>query len=199
MAEITEIERLSVGERREQWKQEDGFLIEYGGEHGFTLYVFLSEPTPEEKAAVIEAAEPPEIGFAVRERKIGLFTFRFGGVSGEATYYPGFYRDRKAFMDTGNALSFLILLIDGKSGELQGIRLVGAGRQFSREVALWCNDVCGGRDGLPVTRKAYNRIAEALQNEEIEKHHREAKAKWNYKDEKDEEKAAQEAAQEKGD
>lgn len=192
-----EIERLAVGERREEWKQTDGFLLEYGGENGFTLYVFLDEPTAEEKNAIIESGELPEIGFSVMKR-IGLFTFRFGEIAGEAAYYPGLYKHKKAYMSTGNALHFLVLLIDGSTGELQGIRLIGAGREFSRKIALWCNDVCAGKDGLPLSRPAYNKIVDALQQETVEKHHREATAKWNYKDEKEAEKAVEKATQQKG-
>lgn len=195
MEESLQVERLSVGQQFEKWKQEDGFLIEYGGRGGFILYVFLKSPSPEEKAVITESAEKPEIGFSIHER-VGLFSFRFGEIYGECPYYPGLYKGKKAFMDTGTLLHFLILLIDGEAGELQGIRLVGTDRAFSRKVALWCNDAC---EGLPLSKKAYDRIVDALQAEEIEKHHREAAVKWNYKDMKDEEKAAREAAQEKGD
>lgn len=183
------IERYAVGQKNEKWKQHDGFLIEYGNSNGFVLYVFLSKPTAAEKAAVIES-DLPEVGFSVKNG-IGLFTFRFGAMLGEAAYYPGLYKDMKAEMDVRNPLHILVFLIDGSIGELQGIRLIGMGRDFSRSVAVWCNEVCNGKTKL--MKSIYEKRVMEFEKEEIEKHHREATAKRNYKDSKDEERAAEAA------
>ena len=57
------MEKLSVGDKREAWKQPDGFLVEYGGDGSFTLFVFLDKPTTAEKVAVLEGKL--EIGFSI--------------------------------------------------------------------------------------------------------------------------------------
>lgn len=183
---------LVVGEVREEWKkQQDGYIIEYGGENALVMFAFLSSPNEKETMCLMKGAF--EISFSVK-RRIGYFTFAFGEgearLMGEAPYYPGVYRERGiiATMDGGNLLNFLILCIDGNTGELKDYRLVTFGRHFSKSITNWCNDVCSGRAGLPVSKAGYQKAVKAIQEkEELEKIHREAMFRWSSEEQRQKE------------
>lgn len=196
------MEKLSVGDKREAWKQPDGFLVEYGGDGSFTLFVFLDKPTTAEKVAVLEGKL--EIGFSIYDG-VGLFTYRFGGmVEGESAYLPNLYKakladGKKPYLDEGAVLSFIVLLIDGGEGELQGIRYISTDRAFSRYICTWNNMQLDGRyfDNGTVrsygikqfreleSRNHYNTVIDGLQARAISELHAQAVRKWNYRDEKD--------------
>ncbi len=189
---------LEKGQVREEWKgRQDGFIMEYGGEQNLVLYSFLSSPTGGEVVSLMQGGV--EIGFSIK-RRIGYFTFTFGEgegqLMGEASYYPGLYKSRGliATMDEGTPINILVLCIDGDSGQLIDYRLLTLDRRCSRQIAGWCNDVCSGRAGLPVTIAGYNKAVDSIQQtEELEKIHREAQCRWNSKDQKEQEAAEQEA------
>ena len=174
---------LKKGEVREEWKnQQDGYIIEYGGENALVMFAFLSSPDEKETMCLMKGGL--EITFSVK-RRVGYFTFVFGEgetrLMGEAPYYPGIYRERGvvATMDGGDPLNLLVLCIDGYTGELKDYRLVTFGRQFSKSITNWCNDVCSGRAGLPVSKVGYQKAVEEIQqSEELEEIHRAATCRW---------------------
>lgn len=133
------VDTYTVGERRAEWIHSDGMQLEYDNVMGLIGFVYISRPSAGEKFQLstdrqfrISFVEKEHIGFLVTEIS-HAFIF-------DAPFSPNIYRQERElgdFSDEHIGLSFLLMFIDGSTGELFQIRQIGLGHKFTVNFLRW--------------------------------------------------------------
>lgn len=140
----------------------DGNLLEYNNHDGLTLYVIMNNPTEEEKKSVSMAGDF-EIAFTYL-RGCGFVSLKFGSLPwGDCVFEPRLYGEELEFPDLekepAKGLGLYIMLIDSaKGGLVEGLRVVGLGREFSFKFIDWCKK----QMSLPFNKEQHNRSIDAV-------------------------------------
>lgn len=142
----------------------DGVLTEYN-EDGLKLYFILNRPTSEEKESVSSSGSF-EISFSYVEG-CGVLQYKFGSLPwSDCIFEPRLYGKNVDYPDLekeeGKGLGLYIFLIDpSKGGLVEGLRVIGLGRDFSLKFIEWCNKV----KGMPFNIEKHNKSAEMIMKE----------------------------------
>ena len=132
-------ELFHKGMKREEWKGiPDGLILEWSNESGLTLFVYYSKPS-EEEIKDLSAGSRFEIAFK-DIKGVGFFAVKFGGQDwSDCAFSPNLYKEKLVFdkPNAGQTYALHIMLIDTSAGELQVLRSIALGEEFSEYFRLW--------------------------------------------------------------
>ena len=136
------IDVLRVGLKRSEWVGEkDGYIMEYDNASGLILYAFFQRPTPEEMEQ-FDANKRMEITF-MDYKGVGFFGLKFGLLPwGDCAFSPNLYDEKPVFeeLEDGKGYPLNVVLIDGETGTIKAMRLIGLGNAFSKSFREWCEE-----------------------------------------------------------
>lgn len=132
-----------VGGKYEKWAtMQDGYILEWNNDAGFTLYAFLNGVSDDE-VKQFDVSQPVTIRFTVIE-DVCYFLFKFGDMPwADCPFSPAIYKttDRECNLPqqlvNNEGISLSVFLIDSGTGTLLKIRLVGLGHSFSDKWLQW--------------------------------------------------------------
>lgn len=157
------INLLCVGQVRSEWRgMSDGYIMEYNNMNGLTLFVFFKRPLPEE-IEQLSADSGFKITFTDYEG-VGFFCLKFGALPwGDCAFSPNLYAEKLEFaeVEDGKGYPLNVIVIDGETGTIKAIRMIGLGNQFSRQFREWCEESLRRQ----MTRDWYNKKVEECYQE----------------------------------
>lgn len=155
-----EVQHYYVGQVVPEWAtKEDGCILDYNDMSGFTLLYFMNRPNAEERAQFL-ADNRFQAAFTVIA-DVGFFCLKVGRLPwSDSIFSPNLYATTPQFdpPPPGQGYALNLLLIDSATGQIQVMRLIGLGHEFTGGLRRWSLESLKKEMG----REQYNRVADAV-------------------------------------
>lgn len=150
----------SVGQVVPEWAtNEDKCILDYNETAGFSILYFLNRPNVLERNQFLEDNQF-QVAFTVIA-DVGFFCLKVGRLAwSDCVFSPCLYTPIPEFSPPppGQGYALKLFLVDSSTGQIQAIRLIGLGHEFTNRLCQW------GRENLEkeMTQAEYTRIVNAV-------------------------------------
>ncbi len=155
------IQKIQVGETLTNLELGyDYYLMEYNELDGIQLYVVVNNLS-EKDLEIFQNSSTVEFSFG-KQKGVGFFSVDFGhGISGDCPFSPNLYNETPVFnsFEDGKGLPLLIIFVEGKTGVIKGLRMIGMNTRFSNKFCEMNNEMLKNED---MDDKLYNLVIDEV-------------------------------------